>query len=68
MDIGKALLIKFWRELLITTACLSHNNKRKPEVSKRKRSEWVLSYRTLKVLLKATTYNQISKNKIHFLH
>ena len=39
------------RELLTITACLTHNNKRKPPIPKRKRLEWVWIYRTLKVLL-----------------
>ena len=39
MDIRKALLVKSLRELLIITACLSYRNKRKPQISKRKRSK-----------------------------
>ena len=39
MDIRKALLVKSLRELLTITACLSYSNKRKPQISKRKRSE-----------------------------
>ena len=39
MDIRKALLVKYLRELLTITACLSHSNKRKPQISKKKRSE-----------------------------
>ena len=39
MDIRKALLVKSLRELLIITACLSYSNKRKPQISKRKRSK-----------------------------
>ena len=35
----KMLLEKSLRELLTITACLSHNNKRKPQITKRKRSE-----------------------------
>ena len=42
MDIRKSLL-------LTITFCLSHNNKRKPQISKRDRSERVL---VLKVLVK----------------
>ena len=44
MDIRKALLVKSLRELLAITACLSHNNKRKPRISKRKRFSWNLPY------------------------
>ena len=37
--VRKALLVKSLRELLIITACLSYSNKRKPQISKRKRSK-----------------------------
>ena len=37
----KAVLVKSLRELLTITAYLSHNNKPKPEIYERKRSEWV---------------------------
>ena len=39
MDTRKALLVKYLRELLIVTACVSQNNKCKPQISKRKRLE-----------------------------
>ena len=39
MDVKKALLVKCLIVLLRITACLSHKNKRKPQISKRKRSE-----------------------------
>ena len=35
----EALLVKSLRELLIITACLSYSNKRKPQISRRKRSK-----------------------------
>ena len=40
MDFRKALSVKSLGELLTITTSLSYNNKRKPEISKRKRSEW----------------------------
>ena len=46
------MLVKSLIELQIITACHSHSNKRKPQISRRKRSEWVLIYRKLKVLVK----------------
>ena len=52
MDVKKPLLVKSLRELLITTAYLSHNNKQKPQISKRKRPEWVKIYQTVTILLK----------------
>ena len=39
MDARKTLLVKSLKELLTITPCLSHKNKRKPQISKRKRSE-----------------------------
>ena len=38
-DIKKALLVKSLRELPTITACLSYNNKHKPQVSKSVRSK-----------------------------
>ena len=33
MDIRKALIVKFFRELLTIATCLNHNNKCKPQIS-----------------------------------
>ena len=38
MDFRKALLVKSFRELFIITTCLSHNNLRKSQISKKRRS------------------------------
>ena len=35
----ESIIVKYLRELLTITACLSHSNKRKPHISKWKRSE-----------------------------
>ena len=48
----KALSVKYLRALLTTTACLSHNNKHKPQISKSMRSKWVYIYLTLSVLVR----------------
>ena len=62
MYIRKALLVKSLRELLTLTFCLCHSNKRKPQLSKRKRSELVYISCTLKVLLKDySIYSDLTK-------
>ena len=38
MDTQKAFVVKFLRELITIATSLSDNNKRKPQISKRKRS------------------------------
>ena len=62
MDVRKALLVKSLRELVKITACLSHSNNRKPQMSKRKRLERVKIYQTLKALAKSYgIYSNLTK-------
>ena len=68
MDIRKALLAKYLRELLTITACLSHSNKLKTDIIEEEtRMNMNLPY-VEGTSVKLWAYPYILQNKIYFLH